>query len=123
VIFTGTIPHKNVPYYMSLMDVCLIPMRPDLRLNQARCPDKLFEYLACGKPVVSTRLSEVLRIGQDAVRYYEDASSLSKVVMHILRDPSTQELMKKKALEIAQQYDWREIAKRYKETLERELPA
>jgi Glycosyltransferase len=121
VIFTGVIPHTHVPYYINLMDVCLIPFRADLRLNQARCPDKLFEYLACGKPVVSTRLSEVLRIGQGSVRFYDDASSLTRTLSDILEDVVLPDYMKKEALDIAKNYDWRTITRKYRETLEKEL--
>jgi glycosyltransferase involved in cell wall biosynthesis len=121
VIFTGVIPHTHVPYYINLMDVCLIPFRADLRLNQARCPDKLFEYLACGKPVVSTRLSEVLRIGQGSIRFYDDTSSLTRTLSDILEDVVLQDYMKKEALDIAKNYDWRTITRKYRETLEKEL--
>ena len=121
VVFTGIVPHTDVPYYINLTDVCLIPMRADLRLNQARCPDKLFEYLACGKPVVSTRLSEVFRIGRGAVRFYDDASSLTRVLAEILNDEDLQNSMGKKALDIAKDYDWRAITERYKQTLEKQL--
>jgi glycosyltransferase involved in cell wall biosynthesis len=121
VIFTGFVPHETVPYYVNLMDVCLIPMRADIRLNQARCPDKLFEYLACGKPVVSTRLSEVLRVGADAVRYYDDTSSLTRVISEILENEELQNSMRRAALNIAKNYDWRSIAEKYRETLEKQL--
>jgi len=114
VVFTGIVPHSAVPYYVSLMDVCLIPMRPDIRLNQARCPDKLFEYLACGKPVVSTRLSEVVRLGRDAVKFYDDAQSLTEVISNILQDTVLQDSMKMTALHIARNYDWQSIAKKYR---------
>lgn len=121
VIFTGFVPHKDVPYYINLMDVCLIPLKVDLRLNQARCPDKLFEYLACGKPVVSTKLSEVIRIEQEAVKFYDDASSLTRILADILQDVSLQESMKKRALNTAKKYDWLLITKKYRETLKKEL--
>lgn len=121
VIFTGFVPHETVPYYVNLMDVCLIPMRADIRLNQARCPDKLFEYLACGKPVVSTRLSEVLRVGADAVRYYDNTSSLTRVISEILENEELQNSMRRAALNIAKNYDWRSIAEKYRETLEKQL--
>jgi glycosyltransferase involved in cell wall biosynthesis len=118
VVFTGVVPHRDVPYYVNLMDVCLIPMRPELRLNQARCPDKLFEYLACGKPVVSTRISEVLRLGGDAVRTYDDVSSLTNTLDTVLFDEDLQASMEKAALDIAKDYDWQVIARRYRRTLE-----
>lgn len=118
VIFTGVVPHKEVPYYVNLMDVCLIPMRQDLRLNLARCPDKLFEYLACGKPVVSTRVPEVLRIGKSAVKVYNDSSSLTDVLSKILFNDDLQTSMKEAGLNIAKDYDWRCIAAKYRRTLE-----
>lgn len=119
VVFTGIVPHSSVPYYVSMMDVCLIPMKPDSRLNQARCPDKLFEYLACGKPVASTRLTEVARIGENAVRFYDDAESLSEIIVEILQNRGLRDTMKTAALEIAQNYDWRSIALRYRDVLQR----
>jgi len=118
VVFTGIVPHSAVPYYVSMMDVCLIPMKPDSRLNQARCPDKLFEYLACGKPVVSTRLSEVARIGKNLVKFYDNAQSLSEIITEILQNSSVRNTMKVKALEIARNYDWRSIAMRYRDVLQ-----
>jgi len=121
VIFTGFVPHEDVPYYINLMDVCIIPMNADLRLNQARCPDKLFEYLACGKPVVSTRLPEVARIGKKAVIFYDDTSSLTRILLDLLQDIASQSSIKKNALYIARKYDWRSIAEKYREILKKEL--
>jgi glycosyltransferase involved in cell wall biosynthesis len=121
VVFTGIVPHSTVPYYISLMDVCLIPMKPDSRLNQARCPDKLFEYLACGKPVVSTRLSEVVRIGKNAVKFYDDAKSLTQIVTEILQDRALRDSMKMAALDIARNYDWQSITEKYRGVLEEVL--
>ena len=117
VIFTGIVPHAKVPYYVNVMDVCLIPMKSELRLNQARCPDKLFEYLACGKPVVSTPISEVVRIGQGAVRFYNDVPGLVTAIMDILSDESLRVRMEKKALLIAKDYSWQVIADIYKNVL------
>jgi teichuronic acid biosynthesis glycosyltransferase TuaH len=117
VIFTGIVSHSKVPYYVNLMDICLIPMKPDIRLNQARCPDKLFEYLACGKPVVSTRLSEVIRSGKNAVKFYDDAESLTEVLYKIAKDASLRDSMKRAALEIAKNHDWRSITEEYRRVL------
>jgi len=121
VMFTGIVPHTDVPHYINLMDVCLIPMKQGLRLNQARCPDKLFEYLACGKPVVSTPIPEVLRIGQGAVRFYNNVSSLVNTLVDILSDRNSRISLKERALSIARDYDWRLIAENYRKTLEKAI--
>ncbi|MBT0159189.1 glycosyltransferase family 1 protein [Candidatus Bathyarchaeota archaeon A05DMB-2] len=56
-----TVGHKKysfLPQYLASMDVCLIPFKINA-LTLASNPIKLFEYLAAGKPVVSTALPEV----------------------------------------------------------------
>jgi len=116
VLFTGTVPHEQVPGYVNLMDVCLIPMKTELRLNQARCPDKLFEYFACGKPVLSTALSEVIRLGKGAVRIY-NKKSLSKYMMEMALNYSLRKSMGAIALKKSRNYDWRQIATKYREIL------
>jgi len=52
VVFTGTVPYSQVSEYISCMDVCLLPFKNNaVSLNAV--PLKLFEYMACRKPVIS----------------------------------------------------------------------
>jgi len=117
VLFTGTVPHEQVPGYVNLMDVCLIPIRPELRLDQARCPDKLFEYFACGKPVLSTALSEVIRLGGEAVSIY-DENSLTKNILEIALNENLRKSMGIAALEKSHKYDWKSVAVEYRKILQ-----
>ena len=50
--------YEWLPAYLHNVDVCLIPFR-DNDVTRAANPVKLWEYLAAGKPVVSTPLPEV----------------------------------------------------------------
>jgi glycosyltransferase involved in cell wall biosynthesis len=118
VFFTDTVPHEDVPYYINMMDVCLNPMVSDFQY--VMLPDKLFEYFACGKPVVSTGAPEILRVGGDAVKIYEDESTLSNVLTTLLQDQTLRLSMQKTAFEIAKDYGWRSIAAKYRMVL-REL--
>ncbi len=49
----GQVARAHVPAYAENFDVCLLPS-PNDAFNQARDPLKVYEYLACGKPVVAT---------------------------------------------------------------------
>ena len=49
----------EIPNYFKAVDVCMIPFRTDSRFNQYRNPNKLHEYIAMGKPVVSTNISNI----------------------------------------------------------------
>jgi len=54
--FVGLVPHFRVPGYIFQADVCVntFSRRPYL---EYALPIKLFEYMACGKPIVATRLA------------------------------------------------------------------
>ncbi|MGQ9779360.1 MAG: glycosyltransferase [Bacillota bacterium] len=56
--FLGRREYRLLPDYLRAFDVCLIPFRLS-PLTVACNPIKLWEYLAAGKPVVSTPLPEV----------------------------------------------------------------
>ena len=47
------VPPEKVPYYLHNIDVGIIPFH-DTPLTRCVNPVKLYEYLACGKPVVAT---------------------------------------------------------------------
>ena len=46
-------PYPDVPRWISAFDVCLIPFKNDI-ISHSADPIKLYEYLALGKPVVSS---------------------------------------------------------------------
>lgn len=54
VIFKGLVPQKELPAYISKFDVCLNTFKSGM-LSKDVSPLKFFEYLATGKPIVSTR--------------------------------------------------------------------
>ncbi|HTW95020.1 MAG TPA: glycosyltransferase, partial [Tepidisphaeraceae bacterium] len=53
VIITGPVPYAQVPNYMRAFDVCIVPHRMT-PFTESLNPIKLWEYLAAGKPIVST---------------------------------------------------------------------
>lgn len=54
IVFHGLVPQPELPKYLAQMDVCLNVFRAGA-LSKDVSPLKFYEYLATGKPVVSTR--------------------------------------------------------------------
>jgi len=59
----GGRPYKRLPEYLRGMAVCLLPLRETEWVRYCN-PIKLQEYLAAGKPVVSTDVPEVRRLAR-----------------------------------------------------------
>jgi glycosyltransferase involved in cell wall biosynthesis len=58
----GHKPFAEVPSFLAGFDVCTIPFVVN-RVTEATNPVKMYEYLAAGKPTVSTPLAEVSALG------------------------------------------------------------
>ena len=77
----------------------------------------VLEAMACGKPVVGTRIGGMLDIIVDGKTGFlvppADASALSKAILKLVEDRTLLKKMGENAREEALQYDWNIIAKRY----------
>jgi hypothetical protein len=58
VHFHSSVPRAMLAQYARALDVCLLPT-PVTGFNLARDPLKVYEYLACYKPVAATALSQL----------------------------------------------------------------
>lgn len=53
VLVIGSVPHDEIPEYINMSDICISLCK---ELVSGYSPMKLYEYFACGKPVVATRV-------------------------------------------------------------------
>ena len=58
--FLGAKARQAIPAYVTNFDVCINPFKVD-NVSRAVSPLKVYEYLACGKPVVSTPMEGLAR--------------------------------------------------------------
>lgn len=66
VLLLGEKPYHELPAYLHRFQVALIPFKKN-ELTLATNPVKLYEYLAAGKPVISTELPEVRTVAGNIV--------------------------------------------------------
>ncbi len=118
VLFTGTVPYTQVPKYVSCMDVCVIPFKVG-GVAQSALPLKLFEYMACSKPVISTRLRGVVEAVQDRVLYASDREEWERRIRELYRDKELREKLGLQGRRFVQQnYEWSRLAAKLEEVLE-----
>jgi glycosyltransferase involved in cell wall biosynthesis len=88
-IFPGRVPPAAAVMYMAAAEVCLAPLIPEWK---AMTSVKIFDYLACGKPVAATRPPGVENIFSEcpavSVSASGDTEGFVSSVGRLLADPA-----------------------------------
>ncbi|OXM74143.1 MULTISPECIES: glycosyltransferase family 4 protein [Amycolatopsis] len=89
VEFTGRIPDADLVCYLSTADVCLAP-DPLNPLNDVSTMNKIMEYMAMSRPIVSFDLREARVSAGDAAVYApaNDELEFAKLTARLLDDPA-----------------------------------
>lgn len=88
VAFPGQIEHAAVSRYLSTASICL-NVDPHGPLNDRSTMIKVLEYMALGRPIIQTPLTEMVRLCGDATSYArpEDPSDFADRIEELLDDP------------------------------------
>lgn len=114
VTHSGAVPHDEVPSVLRDFTIALIPFRYG-ELTRGVNPNKLYEYLAAGLPVVATRFSRDVQVFPDVVRAAEPGEEFVKAcedTVHLLSAGSRPSISAK-AKRIAKEHDWGGIAEKF----------
>jgi glycosyltransferase involved in cell wall biosynthesis len=86
--FPGRISDAEVLAYLSTADVCLSP-DPPCTMNDLSTMNKILEYMACRRPIVSFALRESRRSAEGAAVYVErdDPALFAACIDALLKDP------------------------------------
>jgi len=110
VIFTGMVPYSQVPRCISAMDVCLIPFKRGA-ISKSALPLKLFEYMACERPVISTRLPGIEAVAGDRVLYAESVEQYKEKILYLYENERFRRAMGSTGRAFVEKnYDWAKIA-------------
>ena len=111
LIFSGLVEYNELPSYISAMDLCLIPLLPDDWVNIA-LPNKFFEYSACKKPILSTPIPDMMKIGGEHLFIYRDMKEFSDKALEIKNSPRSFEVD-------MTNYSWKKKAREMEKKLEK----
>jgi len=115
-IFTGVVPYDRVPIYINASDVCAAPFIFARNAKIGLSPLKLYEYMACGKPVVASNISGVsdaLEASMGGIPVLpENPDALSEAVLKLLENPELRSKLGLKGLSyVTENYSWYSVAK------------
>lgn len=95
------IPPDQIPAYLSNIHIGLFPVARDTKFNKAKSPTKLFEYMAMGKPTISSDIGEPRYIINDGENgFLADTKEKFAESMHrLVEDSNLRKIMGLKARE------------------------
>ena len=97
VVLTGPVSYETLPSWAKAFDVCIMPYKPGKFAEHCN-PLKLREYLATGKPVISTDLPE-LEDFAPYLRLARTASDFVAQIEHVLQaDSASDQLTRQHAV-------------------------
>lgn len=82
--YLGMKKYEELPNYLKAIDIAIMPFA----LNDATkyiSPTKTLEYMAAGKPIISTAIKDVVRDYEDSVNIIENASQFCTALHSIIK--------------------------------------
>ena len=114
--FTGKVSPEEVPHYINRCAICFVPAVRERNAQIGGSSLKLYEYMACGKPVIVSDIP-----GLDIVAQYEagliveaeNVAALEEAVLYLLENPELCKQMEENARETARKhFSWRHTTER-----------
>ncbi|GHH99505.1 teichuronic acid biosynthesis protein TuaH [Neobacillus kokaensis] len=79
VLWTGSVAPSDVPKYMDIIDIGMMPYKSS-QYNKAVFPLKLFEFLAAGKSVVGLHLPSTKKYAEESIYTYLDTDDSDQFI-------------------------------------------
>jgi glycosyltransferase involved in cell wall biosynthesis len=120
VQFRGSVPRSEVPAILGTAAVGVAPLRERPELDYA-VPTKVYEYMACGLPVVVTGRGEIERVVDESgggLHAPADPEAVAARLDELLDDRARRRQMGRRGREhVRAHYDRRAVARRLGEVL------
>jgi glycosyltransferase involved in cell wall biosynthesis len=109
IIFTGYLPHDEIPEYLAAADVAVACFE-DTPVTRCKSPLKIAEYLASGKAIVASRVGETVPMVEGCGTLVAPGNweELAQQIINLLSNPALRKEYSLKARQQAEQkYNWK----------------
>lgn len=115
VNLTGNKPASSVPLYQLSSDALVMPYSKRWRLQNWSSPMKLYEYMASGRPIISTDFETIRSVLDEKSCVFvkpDDPEEISEAIKRCIGDKEFSNSISRRAFEIVQDFSWDKRAKR-----------
>lgn len=111
----GHRPHQEIPYWLKAADALVLPNSGKDDISKFwTSPIKMFEYMASGRPIVSSDLPsirEILNESNAILVEPDNSEALASAIGRVLQSLDLSEMISKRAFDDVQNYSWAKRAK------------
>ena len=127
-VFAGRVAYEEVPTFINAFDVCLAPFKGERNEKIGLSPLKLYQYLACARPVIASRVqgvSEVIEKGKCGYLFEpDDARDLaSRIIESYNEKGKLPQLGNNGRIFVEKNHSWERIARSVENTLKEAIEA
>ncbi len=121
VSLAGFVPNSRLPLYQATAEILLMPYERQIVGSSGgdsaayASPMKMFEYMACGRAIVSSDLPVIREVLDETSAVFcppEDPEAWSRALQSLISDPSRRANLARRAQEAVEHYTWIERARR-----------
>jgi len=121
-IFTGTVPYEEVPKYINASDLCVHLPFGKRNENVGASSLKLFEYMACGKPVITSDVSgipkEIERVNAGILISCNLQEIVNSIIKLLKKKKLREEMGKNCRKSVVENHSWEIVAEKVAEVCE-----
>lgn len=118
VVLSGAVSHADIYKYIKDMDICLNVFKR-IPISHGACPIKLFEYFVMKKPVISTRLKELIKIDKDFILFADTVDEYVDLIRRLSREKNLADSYAQRGYEIVcSKYNWDDITNQFVSLIE-----
>ncbi len=118
IILTGKQPYEKIPELIAASDICILPADPTEKIMQDIVPIKMYEYMAMGKPVITTKLPGLMKEFGDnnGVIFVEQSEDVMDKCLKIVQTHKV-EYEGNKAIKFVKKLNWTDITTTFESLL------
>ncbi|MDK2891089.1 MAG: hypothetical protein PWR21_1721 [Methanoculleus sp.] len=117
ITLTGYLPYREMYETLRKGSIALLVFQPDYYNAYIGLPNKLFDYMLCGLPVVASDFPEIRKVVGDAecgvLVDPTDPDAIAKAIVYLLEHPDEAQRMGENGRKaVLERYNWGEMEKR-----------